>query len=61
MDIKFYRVELIDDTTDKATHMLVAATENPKTSLKFINGLRVFWVAELSYEQYVEKSKELTK
>lgn len=57
MDIKYYRVELIDDATDKDTHMLVAATENPKTSLKSINGLRVFWVVELSYEQYVEQSK----
>ncbi|MDP4545858.1 hypothetical protein Q8P09_12310 [Psychrobacter faecalis] len=57
MDIKYYRVELIDDATDKDTHMLVAATENPKTSLKFINGLRVFWVVDLSYEQYVEQSK----
>ncbi|MGP5547826.1 hypothetical protein [Psychrobacter alimentarius] len=61
MDIKYYRVELIDDATDKDSHMLIAATENPKTSLKFINGLRVFWVVELSYEQYVEKSRELAK
>lgn len=57
MGIKYYRVELIDDATDKDTHTLVAATENPKTLLKFINGLRVFWVVELSYEQYVEQSK----
>lgn len=53
-DIKYYRVSLIDDVTTRESRLYIAALDNPIKTIKFVDGMRVFWSAQISYEHYVE-------